>query len=168
MTVATPSQRFDAPWSRALKTLSAMATFTIGVPALYQFFNGRLVMSGVLFALLALPMALTVRRYEVVPHELRIRRLFWDTRWPLYGLTTATVQPYAMSQSMRTWGIGGVFSVSGHFVNFPLGRYRAFVTDPARTVILRLTKGVLVVSPDRPEDFVAAITSAAAKGSQRP
>ena len=66
-----------------------------------------------------------------------------------------------MNASLRTWGIGGVFSFSGHFVN-TLGRYRAFVTDPQRTVVLRLSRGILVVSPDRPEDFVDAVTAEAA------
>jgi hypothetical protein len=141
--------------------ISAITLVTIGIPAVYQFFNGRLVMSAILFAVVLVPLALTVRRYEVAGRELRIRRLWWDTRWPLAGLTSATVEPNVMHQSLRTWGNGGMFSFSGHWVNYPLGRYRAFVTDPARTVVLRLGKGVLVVSPDRPEEFVAAIKSAA-------
>ena len=162
MTYQIASRRFAAPWSTSLRTLSALALFTIGVPAVYQLLNGRLVMSAILFAVLLVPASLTVRRYEIAGDELRIRRLWWDTRWPLAGLTSASVQPHVMAQSLRTWGNGGLFSFSGHFVNHPLGRYRAFVTDPARTVVLRLSTGVLVVSPDRPGDFVAALNATGA------
>ena len=71
-----------------------------------------------------------------------------------------------MARSLRTWGNGGMFSFTGHFVNHPLGRYRAFVTDPARTVVLALPEGVVVVSPDRPDEFIAAVTAAAAGASR--
>ena len=80
MTSEMPSRRFAAPWSKSLILTSALAAFTVGVPAVYQLFNGRLVMSALLFAVLLLPIVLIVRRYEVAPRELRIRRLFWDTR----------------------------------------------------------------------------------------
>jgi hypothetical protein len=166
MTCELPSRRFGAPWSKSLTLTSALATFTVGVPAVYQLANGRLVISALLFAVLLLPVVLIVRHYEVAPNELRIRRLFWDTRWPLDGLTKATLQPNAMARSLRTWGNGGMFSFTGHFVNQPLGRYRAFVTDPARTVVLSLPKGVVVVSPDRPDEFIAAVTAAAVDGSR--
>lgn len=42
---------------------------------------------------LAVPAAFTVRGYELAPGELRIRRLWWDTCWPLDGPITATVRP---------------------------------------------------------------------------
>lgn len=155
--------RFGAPWSSSLRMMSALFTFVVGVPALVQLLNGRMIIGGALLVVLILPLALSVRGYEIVGVELRIRRLCWNTRFPLDGLTTATVLPNAMASSSRTWGIGGAFSFSGHFVN-ALGRYRAFVTDPQRTVVLQLGSGVLVISPDRPEAFVAAATAAAAGG----
>ena len=68
-----------------------------------------------------------------------------------------------MANSWRTWGNGGFFSFSGHFVNTALNRYRAFVTDLSRTVVLDTPRGVLVVSPDAPQEFVAAVTDSTRK-----
>jgi len=166
MTAERGSARFSAPWSRSLVVMSGLFAMTVGIPAAVQLVSGRLIIGGVLLGVLLLPLALTVRGYEVVDHELRIRRLCWDTRWPLDGLTAATVAPRAMAASLRTWGIGGAFSFSGHFVN-TLGRYRAFVTDPERTVVLHLSRGILVVSPDRPQEFVEAVVAAAPAGVRR-
>jgi len=56
--------------------------------------------------------------------------------------------------SIRLFGNGGFFSFTGVFQSRKLGRYRAFVTDPARCVILRFTGRVVVVSPADPEAFI--------------
>jgi hypothetical protein len=47
-----------------------------------------------------------------------------------------------------------MFSFSGLYWNRNLGHYRAFVTDLNHTVVLRFVTRTLVVSPDRPEEFV--------------
>ena len=83
--------------------------------------------------------------------------LWWDTRFPLDGPVTATIRPDVMARSWRIWGNGGLFAISGYFSNAALGRYRAFVTDFRRTVVLETPRGIVVVSPDRPEAFVAAL-----------
>jgi hypothetical protein len=55
----------------------------------------------------------------------------------------------------------GMLAISGHFSSAGPGRYRAFVTDPARTVILETRKGVVKVSPDRPAEFASAVDACA-------
>ncbi len=70
------------------------------------------------------------------------------------GLTQA---PTAMAGSLRIAGNGGLFSFTGWFWSRRLGRYRAFVTDPARSVVLKFSDRTVVVSPDVPEEFVAAL-----------
>jgi hypothetical protein len=65
-----------------------------------------------------------------------------------------------MKRSLRVAGNGGVFAWVGWFRNKRLGTYRAFVTDARRCVVLRLPKRPVVVSPDRPEEFVRAVESA--------
>jgi hypothetical protein len=59
-----------------------------------------------------------------------------------------------MRWSIRTFGIGGVFSICGFYWNNVLGAYRAFVTDPKQTVVLTFSKRNIVISPASPEDFV--------------
>lgn len=149
--------RFNAPWGRELTVLTTIATAMIAGIAVFIWTRGGRVTPTLLLLVHAIPLALTVRRYELVPGALLIRRLWWDTRWPLDGPVTATVRPGVMAHSWRIWGNGGLFAISGHFSNAALGRYRAFVTDFKRTVVLDTPRGIVVVSPDRPDDFVSAL-----------
>jgi hypothetical protein len=149
--------RFNAPWGRELTVLTTIATALIVSLAAFIWTKGGRITPAALLLIHAVPMALTVRRYELVPGALLIRRLWWDTRWPLDGPVTATVRPGVMARSWRIWGNGGLFAISGHFSNAALGRYRAFVTDFKRTVVLDTPRGIVVVSPDRPDDFVSAV-----------
>jgi hypothetical protein len=68
---------------------------------------------------------------------------------------------------MRTCGNGGFYSITGFYWSKPLGAYRAYVTDPRRSVVLRYEKRTVVVSPDAPEDFVRelGIGAQAAEGA---
>lgn len=149
--------RFNAPWGRELTVLTAVVTAMIIAIVWYVWSQGGRVTAVLILIVHAIPLSLTVRRYELVPGELRIRRLWWDTRWPLAGTVTAAVRPDVMARSWRIWGNGGIFAISGHFSNAALGRYRAFVTDFKRTVVIDTPHGIVVVSPDRPDEFVAAL-----------
>ena len=64
------------------------------------------------------------------------------------------ISPDAMRRSLRTFGNGGVFGFTGWFYNSRLGRYRAWVTDPKRAVVLVFPDRTIVVSPGRPHLFV--------------
>jgi hypothetical protein len=150
--------RFGAPWGRELIVLSAVGVVAMIVPMIMAVTRGGWIVATLLLITLAIPACLTIRGYEVRRGELLIRRLFWNTRWPLYERTAASIRPQVMANSWRTWGNGGLFAYSGHFVNTALSRYRAFVTDHARTVVLDTPKGVLVVSPDAPQAFVEAVS----------
>ena len=147
---------FKAPWG---KTLCWMSVFTVviipavAVPVLLKDPVGWLVA-------LILPAAalFIVRSYAIEPNVLAIRRLLWTTRLPLTGLQSAEVSPNVMRGSLRLFGNGGMFSITGLFRNRALGNYRAFVTDLKRTVVLRFPKRTVVVSPENPEQFVAEIS----------
>ena len=153
--------RFDAPWGRELTILTTISTVFICGLAVFIWTKGGRITPVFLLLIHSIPMALTVRHYELASGELRIRRLWWDTRWPLGGRVVASVRPDVMARSWRIWGNGGLFAISGHFSNATLGRYRAFVTDYKRTVVLDTPRGIVVVSPDRPQAFVDAINTAA-------
>jgi hypothetical protein len=90
-----------------------------------------------------------------------VRRLGWSTRIPLEGLQSVVVDPDALKGSLRLAGNGGLYACTGLFRNKRLGLYRAFVTDLNRCDVLRLPKRPIVVSPDRPEEFVGAVKAAA-------
>ncbi|MDE3068530.1 MAG: hypothetical protein KGJ60_13420 [Verrucomicrobiota bacterium] len=96
----------------------------------------------------------TIRGYAIAPDAILVRRLFWATRLPRAGLTSARFEPDVMRGSLRTWGNGGLFSISGYYRNKLLGSYRAYVTDPHQTVVLQYAGRTVVLSPAPPEEFV--------------
>lgn len=95
-----------------------------------------------------------VRGYELRDNVLHVRRLFWTTRVALGELREAGTDPEAGAGSIRLFGNGGLFSFSGWFRNAKLGRYRAFVTDWQRAVVLRAAECTVVLSPADPAGFV--------------
>lgn len=101
-----------------------------------------------------------VTSYDVQPSELRIQRFLWSTRVELDGLSRAWADPKAMAGSLKVWGNGGLLSFTGTFQNKALGRYRAFVTDPACAVVLVLRNRTVVVSPAEPRAFLQALSLA--------
>ena len=150
---------FGAPWGKGLWTSTAIGCFVVGVPTVYQLLNGRLI-GWLLLAVLLVPLVCTVRGYTITATHLELARLGWTSRWPLAGLQSATVERGAMARSLRTFGNGGLFAITGRFRNARLGAYRAYVTDTERTVVLRFPSLTLVVSPDNPEAFTRAISGA--------
>ena len=118
---------------------------------------------GVTLALLLPPLVLlgsalfVVRGYEVRPGELRVERLLWSTRLDLAGPFRICADPAAMRGSLRLFGNGGLYSITGLFQNRALGRYRAFVTDPKMAVVLFLPPRTVVVSPADPAGFVTQL-----------
>jgi hypothetical protein len=95
-----------------------------------------------------------IRGYSITPAAILVHRLFWATRLPRAGLESARFEPDAMRRSLRLMGNGGLFSFTGLFRNRLLGTYRAFVTDPRRTVVLQYPRRPVLVSPARPEEFI--------------
>lgn len=158
---------FKAPWSRQLKWLTALvAILLLGLPlillgqappgysALYAvsiWLPPTILVLGALFA---------VRGYAIDGQTLWILRPGWKTRIALANLQEAEVKPEAMRSSIRIFGNGGLFGFIGLFRNTALGRYRAFATDSANCVVLRFPDRTIVVTPDRPEQFVAALQQA--------
>lgn len=151
----------DAPWSISLKLTSLLVSLIlIGVGIAFGReggWEGWLPASGLVALLLGM-MLFTVRGYSVPGRVLLVRRLLWNTRLQLEGLVSATSDPEAMRSSLRTFGNGGGFSYTGRYWNKRLGSYRAFVTDPARSVVLRWPDRTIVVSPASPEAFVQEVS----------
>jgi len=159
-------KRFSAPWGRALQWVSVLSVVIfIGVIAMTGFAPAPRAASGflcsfvtaVLLATVLITALFTVRGYTVTPDAILVHRLFWDTRLPCEGLVSATFEPKVMNRSLRICGNGGLFSFSGWFWSKNLGRYKAYVTDLNRTVVLRWEKRTAIVSPGDPEAFVREV-----------
>lgn len=157
---------YTAPWSKSLVIVSVLATFlclgiSFGILPHTRGINvGFVSWMGWLPAALVLVCALfAIRGYAVTPDAVLVRRLFWTTRLPRAGLQSATFDPQAMRGSLRTFGNGGFFSITGFYWNKTLRTYRAFVTDPRHIVVLRYERRTVVVSPGDPEAFVRSLAA---------
>jgi hypothetical protein len=148
---------YRAPWGKRVHVLSWLAVVTLGLISGHLFLTSAGVVGLVPLVILALPLAWMVTGYRMSDGVLHVRRLGWTTRIRLDQLESAEVTPNAMRGSWRAFGIGGAYSMSGLFSNAELGRYRAFVTDEARTVVLTFATDTVVVSPHQPEAFVREI-----------
>jgi hypothetical protein len=157
---------FRAPWSKSLIVASTFATLVcLGVAAAMWTLPMDASLKPLRFWLGLLPLAIivacalfTVRGYSIANGTLLIDRLFWKTPVSFRELRSVKFDPTATHRSIRTFGNGGFFSFTGYFRNKDLGSYRGFMTDRRRAVVLRFPSSVIVISPDRPEDFVNMIS----------
>jgi hypothetical protein len=95
-----------------------------------------------------------VRSYTIQGGHLSIRRLLWTTNIALLGIHEARHDPAAIKGSLRIFGNGGLFGITGLYWNRRLGRFRLFATDPAKAVVMRLHDRIVVISPQDPQAFL--------------
>ena len=155
---------FSAPWGTLLIATTSLAVgILVGVPIIGLTTGPRgeipwfILMIMMPLTILLIGILFTIRGYIVTGDTLLVQRLFWNTRVSLANLRSVEADPKSMAKTIRTWGNGGMFCFSGMFRNKKLGSYRAFVTDPKRSVVLKFSDQTIVVTPDRPEEFVARI-----------
>ena len=172
---------FDAPWGAALLTMSLLGGLLLAASSALVYFAPKLnrilypereekgeavcrLLAVCIPVLVLLAAALfTVRGYTVTGDAILVHRLGWSSAVRLEGLESATVSPDAIRGASRTRGNGGFLSYTGRFRSRTLGSLQAFVTDHARTVVLRfsgLADGdrVIVMSPDDPDAFAALLS----------
>jgi len=150
--------QYKAPWDTTLQVVSLLTTgLLLGVAAMP--------LLGPIGPVRILPLALlvgalpfVVRGYEIRGDALLIRRLLWSTRIELTGLRSAQYDPAVLCHSIRTCGNGGLFSFTGWYWNRKIGAYHAYATDLRRAVVLTFARRRVVVTPDRPDDFVRALS----------
>lgn len=158
-------QAFRAPWGWPLILVSAFSTVLLlgasGAVLVAARFRGLEMLFGLCPLLVLLgTLPFTVLGYRLESGRLYVQRLLWMTEVSLDGLQSVEVDPNAMKGSLRSFGNGGLFSVSGWYYSKALGKYRAWVTDLRRTVVLRFEGRAIVVSPDDPERFAKVLKTA--------
>lgn len=171
-----PRVEYSAPWGRSVRWITGLIAFGIlglGVilTGLVSGRPGEQAGLGATFALVVLIFGATavfsVRGYRLVPGGLEIRRPGWTTRISLSDLTQVERAPGMFRGFGIKLGNGGFMGFIGWFWTSSEGWFRAWVTDPARSVRLRLRDRVVVVSPDDPEAFLAAIHGSVSTNSER-
>lgn len=160
---------FSAPWSRSLRLVSVGATTLLLIIALTGLLAGpqhllvwRLAMIGIPLAVLLGALPFMVRGYRLTETQIEVLRLGWSTLLPLAGLIAVTGEPEGLRGSVRLFGNGGLFAISGWFWNRRFGRFRVYATDPERVVLLRYRDGrKVVLTPHDVQHFIVRVRTLA-------
>ena len=156
-----------APASGIVKVASTLAVLVLlAIAVSFSTASARHSLGAIVLVAMVLPPLLiggtllyVVRGYDLEGSTLRVQRLLWVTELRVGALERAWHDEKAMSGSMRLFGNGGLFAITGWFRNKKLGRYRAFVTNPGQAVVLRGAAGTIVVSPAVPLAFLSHLRS---------
>ena len=160
---------FSAPWSRSVRAASVAAVAGLLIILVAGLTTGprelpiwRFAMVGVPLVVLLGTLPFMVRGYSLTESHIEVRRLGWSSALPLAGLAAVTGEPQGMRGSVRLFGNGGLFGISGWFWNRRIGRFRAYATDPSRTVLLRYRDGrQVVVTPHDVQHFIVRVRTLA-------
>ncbi|HEY1873013.1 MAG TPA: PH domain-containing protein [Steroidobacteraceae bacterium] len=153
---------FSAPWGRSLRLVTTVAVVLLLSLVLAGLLFGprqlllwRMAMIGAPLAVLVGALPFMVRGYLLTETRIEVRRLGWNTVLPLAGLAAVNGEPQGLRGSVRLFGNGGLFAISGWFWNRRIGRFRAYATDPERAVLLRYRDGQkVIVTPHDVQHFV--------------
>ena len=160
---------FSAPWSRSLRLLTTASVVLLLTLALAGLLLGpreslvwRMAMVGAPLIVLLGSLVFMVRGYVLTESSIEILRLGWSTDLPLAGLAAVNGEPRGLRGSLRLFGNGGLFAISGWFWNRRIGRFRAYATDPERAVLLRYRDGKqVVVTPHDVQFFIVRVRNLA-------
>ena len=158
---------FAAPWGKALRVISVLSSILLVASSCIVLLTLNL-SPALNIAIAATPLiiltacaACIILGYETTHDSLLIKRPGWTTRIPLTGLRAAEIDPAALTGSIRLCGNGGIFSFTGLYWSKKLGRFRAYVTDLNRSIVLKFADRTIVISPDAPADFLADLRNRA-------
>jgi hypothetical protein len=160
------TKTYSAPWGLKIGLITGIvAGLGLGVAVGLPFFMKEAQSSTVVLffpaiavlTILAGTGLFVVRGFELTDGHLFVQRSFWKTDIDLAGLESATADPTACKGAFKTLGNDGVFAMSGRFYSKKLRSFRAFVTAPKNSVILKFAKRTIVVSPENPKSFAGEL-----------
>lgn len=171
--MTTVIAEFPAPWSRSLYLVTALSVAVLLVVMLVGLIMGPRQLPAWRAAMVAVPLVVllgalpfTVRGYILTDEHIEVRRLGWRTVLPLAGLVAVSGEPEGLRGSLRLFGNGGLFGITGWFWNRRIGRFRAYATDPGRVVLLRYRDGrKVVLTPHDVQHFIVRLRTLAKAGS---
>ena len=161
--------RFSAPWSRSLRVLTTAAVALLLALVLIGVLVGprqswvwRMAMVGLPLVILVGSLLFMVRGYVLTESQIAVQRHAWSTVLPFAGLAAVSGEPQGLQGSLRLFGNGGLFGISGWFWNRRIGRFRAYATDPERAVLLRYRDGrKVLVTPHDVQHFIVRVRNLA-------
>jgi hypothetical protein len=175
----TGSTAFAAAWDRKLTRLTwglggLTAAGTMAVMALALSVDvSPLARAAMLLAalsplaVLALAALLAPRGYSIEASALRIERRLGSITIPLASIRRVEPLPAErLAGAWRVFGTAGLFGYFGRFRNRPLGSFRMYATRSDGYILVEADRPV-VLTPDRPAEFVAELRRRLAPGAPR-
>lgn len=160
---------YGAAWSMPLTLRVVASMFLTPFAAFALFVALRLgVHAPIWLAILlaAIPVGLAVlflcraiRGFVVTRDAIFVRRLMWSSCEPLDGLVSAQIDETAMDGVKPLRTLAGGFGTGGWFWSARFGRFRGYLTNARRLVVLKFDRGTVMLSPDDPDAFVRHIES---------
>ena len=98
-----------------------------------------------------------IRELRLEGETLLVRLPWWTNRFELTGLQSIEADPKALKGAWKKMGNGGLGGCIGSFHSKRLGAMRVYVSDPARSVVLRWADRCVVVSPEDTEWFIESV-----------
>jgi hypothetical protein len=145
---------FKAPWDWLLILMTSGVTLLLlGI----DYYSSGIIPTLVTWSIILGALGFGIFGYHIQDNQLKILRLGWSKDIDLSEIKEVELKPFAMTGSVRTFGIGGLFGYVGYFRNSILKSYKAYVTHRQKTVVLTTEEGQIVISPDDPEAFIVSI-----------
>ncbi len=117
-----------------------------------------LTITGVLSLVCAATYAMAPSRYVVLEDRIVVRRHLWlSSSIPMKDVKSCYSYPELKDTRMlRLIGNGGAFGWYGVYASDELGTFRMYATNRARAIVIA-NDAKYVLSPDRQENFLAAV-----------
>lgn len=149
---------------RRLKGLLAVVALLMAAVAVGTFLADRTVpamLAGAvaLVSLFILRMSgdLDLLRLEVGPETLTVQNRRRWLRLPLPALAARRLRPDEIAHVERLATAGGIVAGSGGFDSHRLGEFDLYASDLANAILVESEEVRVVVTPDRPDEFLAAL-----------
>ncbi len=158
------AKHYPAPWGRRVWLITATVTLLgIATTAVLPLFvpvknpEDRWALwlaPAVVCAIIGSTALWMIRRFELTDEAIVVRRPLWTNSIPLATVESAEIDARACEGAWKTVGNDGLFAMHGRFRSKRLGKFQAYVTDPANSVVLKQPADTIVISPENPRHFV--------------
>ncbi len=155
---------------RRLKGLLMVLAVLMLAVAAFTWWTGRAVpallaagVAGVAFLALRMSGDLEPLWLEIDGRELSIQSRRQRLRLPLPPLAARRLRAGEIRHLESLASAGGMVAGSGGFDSHRLGEFDLYASDLANAVLVEVEEARVVVTPDRPDEFVARLAAAAAR-----
>jgi len=98
-----------------------------------------------------------IRELKLDGNTLFVRLPWWGNRFELAGLQSIEADPQALKGAWKKMGNDGLGGMIGSFHSKRQGAMRVYVSDPAKSVVLRWADRIVVVSPKDTDWFIESV-----------